>query len=276
MNYDSEVPVSSLSEHNGYFLDPANIQVQTFLLGIIEEIITNYNPDGINLDYIRYPQTVEPTFSNYAQMNWGYTKAARDEFKTMYGLDPIYIQYGTGDWELWSLYRQNQITELITGVRNLTKDKNIHLTTVIFPDLKKSIATKMQNWKTWSMNNYIDGVTPLILTGDKNTAVLLLKDVIDNSSSYTKIYPGLFVTFMGGPVEDLLFQIHKTREYKTRGAILFDYAHLSNEYVEALQTRIYNKEFDNREFKLKTPQATYKPQLKIKDKKKLKKRIKRT
>ena len=271
MNYDSDTPVSSLSEHNGYFLDPANVQVQAFLLGVIEEIITNYNPDGINLDYIRYPQTVEPSFSNYAQMNWGYTKAARDEFKAMYGLDPINIQYGTGDWELWSVYRQNQIAELIVEVRKLTKDKNINLTTVIFPDLKKSITTKMQNWKTWSMNNYIDGVTPLILTGDKNTASLLLKDVVNNTSSYTKIYPGLFVTFMGGPTEDLLFQIHKTREYKTRGSILFDYAHLSNDYINALQTRIYNKDYDNREFKLKTPQTNYKPQVKIKEKNKKRK-----
>ena len=271
MNYDSDTPVSSLSEHNGYFLDPANVQVQAFLLGVIEEIITNYNPDGINLDYIRYPQTVEPSFSNYAQMNWGYTKAARDEFKAMYGLDPINIQYGTGDWELWSVYRQNQIAELIVEVRKLTKDKNINLTTVIFPDLKKSITTKLQNWKTWSMNNYIDGVTPLILTGDKNTASLLLKDVVNNTSSYTKIYPGIFFTFIGGPTEDLLFQIHKTREYKTRGSILFDYAHLSNDYINALQTRIYNKDYDNREFKLKTPQTNYKPQVKIKEKNKKRK-----
>ena len=273
MNHDSTVPVSSLSEHNGYFLDPANVQVQTFILGIIEEIITNYKPDGINLDYIRYPQTVDPSFSNYAQMNWGYTKAARDEFKAMYGLDPINIKYGTDDWELWSLYRQNQITELITSVRKLTREKNILLTAVIFPDLKKSISTKQQNWKTWSMNNYIDGVTPLILTGDKNTAELLLKDVINNTSNYTQIYPGLFVTFMGGPTEDLLFQLHKTREYKTRGAILFDYAHLTNNYIEALQTRIYNNNADTREFKLKTPQANYQPQVKIKEKNKKKKKI---
>lgn len=267
MNYDSEVPVSSLSEHNGYFLDPANIQVQTFLLGIIEEILTKYKPDGINLDYIRYPQTVDPSFSNYAQMNWGYTQVARDEFKAMYGLDPIDIQYGTGDWELWSLYRQNQISEFLINVRKLTQNTNTLLTTVIFPDLKKSMTTKMQNWKVWSMNNYIDGVTPLILTGDKNTAVMLMRDVANNTSNYTKIYPGIFVTFMGGPSEDLLMQIHKTREFKTKGAILFDYAHLSDEYINALQTRIYNKDYDSREFKLKTPQ-NYKPQVKMQEKKK--------
>lgn len=270
MNFESEVPVPSLSEHNGYFLDPANIQVQSFLLGIIEEIITNYKPDGINLDYIRYPQTVDPSFSNYTQMNWGYTKAARDEFKAMYGLDPINIQFGTPDWELWSIYRQNQISEFILSVKKLTQNTNILLTAVIFPDLKKSTATKMQNWKVWSFNNYIDGVTPLILTGDKNTAELLLKDVINNTSNYTKIYPGIFVPFMGGPSEDLITQIHKTRVYKTKGNILFDYAHLSDEYVQALKTRIHNKEYDNREFKIKTPQPNYKPQVKIKEKKKKK------
>ena len=272
MNYDSEEPVFSLSEHNGYFLDPSNIQVQTYLLGILKEIIDNYNPDGINLDYIRYPQTVEPSYSNYAQTNWGYTYSARNEFKNLYGIDPIDIKYGTGDWELWSLYRQNQISEFVKEVKRMTKNSDVMLTAVIFPDLKKCIATKMQNWKVWSLNNYVDGFTPLILTGDKNTATLLLKDVTKNTAPATKIYPGLFVTFMGGPFEDLLMQIHKTREFKTRGTVIFDYAHLDDVYVDALTTRVFNKTYDSKEYAIKTPQ-NYKPELKYKEKKKKKKRF---
>ena len=104
-NYDSLYPVPSLSEHNGYFLDPANPQVQTYLLGILNEIVTKYKPDGINLDYIRYPQTVDSSYSSYAKSNWGYTMYARNDFKSMYGIDPIDIPYGCGDWELWSSYR---------------------------------------------------------------------------------------------------------------------------------------------------------------------------
>lgn len=262
-SYDSDVPVPSLSEHNGYFLDPANIQVQTYLLGIINEIIANYEIDGINLDYVRYPQTVDPSYSNYASTNWGYTKVAREEFQAMYGLDPINLVYGSGDWELWTLYRQSQISEFIKSVKKLTEKTDIKLTTVIFPDLKKACSTKMQNWKVWSMNNIVDGFTPLILTGDKNTAVLLLKDITNNISPTTKIYPGLFVTFMGGPFEDLLIQIHKTREFKSKGAIIFDYAHLEDVYIDALKTRVYNKSYDNRDLNLKssgnyTPQVTYK------------------
>ncbi len=243
MNYMSEVPVSSLSEHNGYFLDPANIEVQTFLLGIINEITEKYKPDGINLDYIRYPQTVEPTYSNYASMNWGYTEYARNEFQSIYGVDPINIQYGTPDWTRWAYYRQSQIDRFLIETKKITKAHNILLTTVIFPDLNKCMATKMQNWKNWSLNNYVDGITPLILTGDKNTAEMLLKNVVQNTSSETKIYPGIFVTFMGGSMDDLLIQIQKTREYKTKGAVLFDFAHLSDKYIDSLNTRVFNKSY---------------------------------
>ena len=121
------------------------------MLNILDEIITNYRPDGINLDYIRYPQTVDPSFSNYAAMNWGYTENARNEFQLRYGIDPINIKYGTPAWDTWTLYRQNQITKFLIKAKNLTAQKNILLTAVIFPDLEKSTATKMQNWKIWSM-----------------------------------------------------------------------------------------------------------------------------
>lgn len=272
MNYDSSEPVSSLSEHNGYFLDPANIQVQEHLISLIEEIVENYKPDGINLDYIRYPQTVDPTFSNYAEMNWGYTKAARDEFISIYGIDPINIKYGTGDWELWSMYRQSQISRFVKNVKKITKKEGITLTAVVFPDLKKSTSTKMQNWKLWSINNYVDGLTPLILTGDKNTADLLIQDVVKNTSSMTNIYPGIFVTFMGGPFDNLLVQIHKTRKFNTEGAILFDYAHLHDNYIDALTTRVFNKSYDPRDIR---QQEETKYEHKVKLNKKEKKRKKK-
>ncbi len=276
-DFDSEEPVPSLSEHNGYFLDPANIQVQMYLLGILKEIISNYKIDGINLDYIRYPQTVDSSYSNYVTSNWGYTKSAREEFKEMYGVDPIDITYATSEWELWDLYRQNQISNFIQKVRKLTNNSNILLTAVIFPDLKKSKTTKMQNWKEWSFNNYVDGITPLILTGDKNTAVMLLQNVINNTSPVTKIYPGLFVTFMGGPFEDLLLQIHETREYKSKGTVIFDYAHLNDTYINALKTRVFNKNYDgkeNKEFKSKSSKK-YKPEVKLNNKAQKKKKSRR-
>ena len=266
-NYDSEIPVASLSEHNGYFLDPANPAVREYLQNILKEIIDNYKIDGINLDYIRYPQTVDSSFSNYANMNWGYTPYAREEFKKIYKVDPIDIKYATAEWELWALYRQDKISSFVQETKNLIKEKPIVLTAVVFPDIKKCIDVKMQNWRKWSFYNYVDGLTPLILTGDKNTAEMLIKDVVQNTSPKTNIYPGLFVTFMGGTPEDLLLQIQKTREYKAKGSILFDYAHLKNDYIEALKIRAFNNEYDDRNYKIKS-NSNYKPKVKLNERKK--------
>jgi len=42
--------------YNGeFYLDPGNPHAQTYLLSIVEEILTKYDIDGVHLDYIRYP-----------------------------------------------------------------------------------------------------------------------------------------------------------------------------------------------------------------------------
>ena len=128
----------------------------------------------------------------------------------------------------------------------------------------------MQDWKEWSAENIIDGLTPLILTGDKNTAEVLLNNVFQNTNPSTKIYPGIFVTFMGGSFEDLLMQIHKTREYKAKGTVLFDYAHLKDKYVDALKTRIFNNAYDIKPIKI-IENNDFTPEVRYKDKKKKKK-----
>ncbi len=239
MKYNSPTPVASLSEHNGYFIDPANPEVQTYLLTLLEEIITRYKPDGINLDYIRYPQSISAKFSGYELSNWGYTEYARNEFKQAMNVDPVDIKYGTALWDAWAKYRQNKITCFVFKAKQLTSKYNIPLTAVIFPDRYKSMEVKMQDWKTWSDNNYVNGFTPLILTCDRDTAVYLINDIRINSKQNTKIYPGLFVTFMNGNPDDLLRQIHESRKLKTSGIVLFDYAHLDKKYIDVLLTNAF-------------------------------------
>ena len=239
MKYNSPTPVASLSEHNGYFLDPANPEVQTYLISLLQEIVERYKPDGINLDYIRYPQSISADFSGYEMSNWGYTEYARNEFKSVMNVDPIDVKYGTPLWDSWANYRQNKITSFVFKAKQVASKNNIPLTAVIFPDRLKSKEMKMQDWKTWSEHNYIDGFTPLILTCDKDTAVYLINDIKQNSKPNTKIYPGLFVAFMNGNPDDLLRQLHETRKLKTAGIILFDFAHLDSKYTNVLLTNAF-------------------------------------
>lgn len=238
-NADSETIPYSASEHNGYFIDPANPEVQAFLYNLIDEIIMKYHPDGINLDYIRYPQSLAPNFSNYDQSTWGYTKYARADFQKMYGIDPIELTPNDYLWFQWNMYRANKVTDFVRRIGRLAKMNGITTTAVIFPNLQMAYDTKLQDWKNWSTNNFVDGFTPLFLTCDDKTAMNLMGNVLRNKSASTKLYAGLFVTFMNGSNADLIKQIHASRKYALNGLILFDYAHLKDNYTNTLTQSIF-------------------------------------
>lgn len=233
---DSLLPSRSPSEHNGYFLDPANPLVQDFIMKLITEVSTKYDIDGINLDYIRYPQTVSITENN----SWGYTGYARREFKALYGVDPADIKVSDPLWLTWCNYRRGKITQMVKKIGTYGKQHNIYVSAVIFPDRLTAMNTKLQDWKTWSDNNYINAFTPLFLTCDSKMANSMMKEVLQAMSKKTDLYAGLFVTFMGGAEEDLIRQIHEARKVDTKGVIIFDYAHLNNKYAKTLATSVFS------------------------------------
>ena len=239
-NYNINAPTPSISEHNGFFVDPANAEVQEFLIALITEIIDDYKVDGINLDYIRYPQSVSVNDTNA----WGYTNIARNEFKTIYGKDPVDISVSDPLWLKWCEYRQNKVTYFVSKVGALGRDKNTYISAVIFPDRLSALATKQQDWRSWSIKGYVNGFTPLFLTCNARTLNSLIKNVMNAKAPGTDLFAGLFVTFMGGSEEDLIREIHETRKLNINGVILFDYAHLDDRYIKTLARRVFDDSKD--------------------------------
>ena len=234
-DYEKTGPTSSKSEHNGYFLDPSNPEVQDFLTKLAGEIICTYHPDGINLDYIRYPQAVSKTENG----SWGYTEYARKDFTDMYGVDPVDIKLSDGLWEDWDGYRREHITNFVRKIGTLGRQNKVYVSTVIFPDIESALTTKQQDWRTWSKRNYVNGFTPLFLTYDPEMVSSMMKDIMSVKSATTDILAGIFVTFMGGTNEDLVRQIHETRKLKADGIILFDWAHTKSPYSEMLASSAF-------------------------------------
>ena len=232
---DYEGWVSHNTEHNGYFLDPANAEVTDFLLQLIGELSASYNIDGLNVDYVRYPNIVQENYSN----QWGYTKFAREEFISLYEIDPIELEKSSDLWDVWCKYRQEKITNYVKGISELLKNRNIIFSTVIFPDYKISLKTKFQDWVDWSEQGYVSAFTPLILTGDDELAKSMLEEIKRKSNSLTKIYPGLFAGFIESDPEDLLKQIHIARKLRLDGVVLFDWAHLNDSYRDVLKASAF-------------------------------------
>lgn len=235
---DYEGYVSHPQEHNGYFLDPANPEVSEFLLKLIDEITTRYKVDGVNIDYARYPNIAKENYNN----QWGYTKFAREEFMQTYEIDPIEIEPDTSMWNNWCEYRRDKVTNYIQKVSRLLKVKNVLFSAVIFPDYRISLKTKYQDWTRWLDEKYLQAVTPLILTGDDELAKSMLEEIKRKTPQAINIYPGLFAGFIESDPEDLLRQIHIVRKLKLDGVVLFDWAHLNQDYLNVLKTSVFKSQ----------------------------------
>ncbi len=236
--YDSEKPVQCSAEHNGYFLDPANPEVQTFLLQLACEIIYNYQVDGINMDYIRFPQAAVPRVAGSELNAWGYTQYAREEFKSVYNTDPITLTPSDSLWQAWNDYRRGKVTEFVRRLSKICRSNKVTLTAVIFPNRYSALENKHQDWQVWTDNDLIDGFTPLFLTCDPVTAADMMRGVIRYKNTKTKLYAGLFIAFMNGSESDLVRQVHEARKLKIDGFSIFDYAHFQDCYISTLKESI--------------------------------------
>lgn len=87
---------------NYYNLDPGVPGAQDYIYKVVMDIVTRYDVDGFNFDYIRYP-------TGYT---WGYNSITRQRFYDEYGFWPP-TSTSDPNWEVWAQYRRQQVTDLV-------------------------------------------------------------------------------------------------------------------------------------------------------------------
>ena len=130
------------------FLNPVYPEVQTFVISVIEEIITKYPKlKGICLDYCRW-------YNNDEGRYYGFEDATISAFETYSGVkvnsknDIITATGGQGPlFAQWTEFRSMTITNLITNIRSKVKaidpNKEIHLWASAHWSSRYSVS---QNW----------------------------------------------------------------------------------------------------------------------------------
>ncbi|MFL9462091.1 MULTISPECIES: family 10 glycosylhydrolase [Nostocales] len=142
------------------FFDPANPQLRQYLLNLYEEIVTHYNVDGLQLDYIRYPFQ-DPS----ANRTYGYGKAAREQFQQQTGVDPANISPKDRElWQKWTEFRTSQINTFVAQLSKQLREKrpNLILSAAVFPLQEQERIQKLQQqWEVWAKNGDIDLIVPM-------------------------------------------------------------------------------------------------------------------
>lgn len=161
------------------FLDPANPAVRRYLLQLFEEIVTRYEVDGLQLDYIRYPFQ-DPG----AGRTYGYGSAARQQFQALTGVDPLTISPTQRQlWERWTDFRTHQINSFVAQTSRLLRRHNpdLVLSTAVFPlPTHERLHKIQQNWETWAQQGHVDLIVTMSYAMDTNRLQRLVIPWLNN------------------------------------------------------------------------------------------------
>ncbi len=140
-----------------YYMNPALPEVHHFLSELYKELIKKYDIDGIQFDYMRYPESGD--YSN----DFGYDPYTRQLFKDYTGTDPISLSVGDELWQKWCEFRVNIINSfayrIISEVKFLKPD--IQISADVRSDYDNSFTDIFQDPKDWTTKDYLNILIPM-------------------------------------------------------------------------------------------------------------------
>lgn len=225
-NYDNLGNMIPVGQSKPFF-DPANPEVRQYLLKLYEEIVTRYNVDGLQLDYIRYPFQ-DPS----AGRTYGYGKAARAQFQQLTGVDPVNISPSQPDlWQKWTTFRTEQVDSFVAQLSRQLRQKqpNLILSVAVFPlpELER-IQKIQQNWETWARQGDVDLIVPMTYALDTSRFQRLAQPWIASKQlGATLLVPG--IRLLSLPTIGAFDQLQLVRDLPVSGYALFAAENFNNE-----------------------------------------------
>ncbi len=222
------------------FLDPANPEVRSYLHSLLSEIVTRYDVDGIQLDYIRYPFQ-DPG----ANRLFGYGTAARAQFKDLTGVDPSELSPNSQDqrirylWNQWTAFRTQQVTSFVaeTAQRLRRQDPTLKISAAVFADdTYKRQQTLQQDWEDWADQGLVDWIVLMSYASSTDRFAQLIRPwLVESSYRHTQVIPG--IRLLNLPPAVAAGQLQMLQDMPTNGYALFAADNLNGE-VQTMLSRI--------------------------------------
>ena len=174
------VAVNNNSE--GLFLSPNHPDVNEYLIKVFRELITNYDIDGLHLDYIRYQDA-----------EYGRNPYAIAQFKSESGNDPgpwfLEMERSTiasprliANMKRWNNFKRKSVTSLVKDTRALVDEvrPDCIISAAVKPNLYVARERYFQEWNVWLAAGYLDWVVPMNYSSKKREFARNI-DVIDDN-----------------------------------------------------------------------------------------------
>ena len=211
-------------DYNGnkcLFFDSTNPEVHQFLINQFSELVTEYNIDGIEYDYIRYDGSNILSYPSEI-IDYGYTEVSINMFKEKYrytgDIKEILKDHKTRS--KWVEFKKNRITDLLIEAKEVIKgiNPNCKLSASVF-SYPESINELMQDWPRWINEELIDYIEPMIYEKNNKYFYESVKDFWENiinkdENIKNKIIIGIGNVCNGGNYYDYPEQIQYVLEQR--------------------------------------------------------------
>ncbi len=199
------------------FLNPALPEVQDFLLESYEYILTNYDIDGFQLDYIRYRDRTSNDDYGYDD----YTISAFKEAYPKYANSTITYNTDANYWNDWVKFRSKQVTTMVERVRALIDRiaPDVMLSADVGPSVNEAANSLYQDYRTWLYNNWLDMIHPMAYGTDYSPFMIDFQSWADESCL---VVPGLGTYMEEFGAEEMVKQTRDMLNVGCDGVVYFE------------------------------------------------------
>jgi uncharacterized lipoprotein YddW (UPF0748 family) len=219
------------------FISPSNPKVRKYLRDIVSELTEKYSKlGGVQWDYIRYPlHTPEAPFD--------YNPATLAQFQKETNLDArkLSAKETQKEWRIWQDWKTKQVTETVRELAKIVRKKqpNWEISAAVFADIEQNLRVKMQDWKGWAEQGYVDALLPMLYSKDYKRVEGWAKDFRRDVPAKTKIYPALFIGHFYESSDKRLDEryLDLQTKFKFDGVAFFAAQSLTTDLIEKLSKK---------------------------------------
>lgn len=211
------------------FLSPADPRAREWVYGLVDELTDRYDLDGLLLDYIRYDEETPDDW--ISQTSFGF------EYNARHGMFPTWpLKPYSQEWLEYQLWREQQVNLTVQTIAQKVKAKNpnFQVSASTFRGEKYARLSKMQHWRHWSNNAWIDFTTSMLYTSKTSDLNTWIGWETDNWTRTNLLYPILGPLRMQDVLAETLDQVEFLDAKNQPGVLIFALAHLKPGMLDAL------------------------------------------
>lgn len=234
---------------NNVYVDPANPAAAEYIVEGIQSILDNYDVDGINLDYVRYPDFNSTTSAS----DWGYSETSIARFQAATGRTDI-PEPADAEFSDW---RRDQLTNLVRkiylGMFEVDPRARLSMDGITYGfgpqsvggwEKTRTYAEVLQDFTSWLDEGIMDTVVAMnykrdwLTTPPGNNQAQMFDEwtefLADNQADRQTVNgPGLYLNDIDSSVDQVIDTLTPTEAGNTAvGWSGYAYANPSNEHVD--------------------------------------------